>query len=59
VERVTLADEWVTGKMSLLTGLCVAPARQSRPVRLSSAKTLVDGLVKAKQQVLLLRWRER
>jgi hypothetical protein len=48
-----LADEWGTGKMSLLTGLPVAVGRQSRPVRFTSATTLVDELVKAKQQVLL------
>ena len=42
-----------TGKMHLLTGLCVAACRQKRRVRFTTAAALVNELVEAKHQLQL------
>jgi DNA replication protein DnaC len=59
-EPVVFIGECGTGKTHLATGLCVAACRQKRRVRFTTAASLVNELVEAKQnnQVrrLMARW---
>src|ERR1022692_959551 len=48
-EPVVLIGDCGTGKTHLATGLCVAACRQKRRVRFTTAASLVNDLVEAKQ----------
>src|SRR5271170_4286702 len=54
-EPIVLIGEAGTGKSHLATGLCVAACRQKRRVRFTTAATLVNELVEAKQNNQLSR----
>jgi DNA replication protein DnaC len=54
-EPILLIGECGTGKMHLLSGLCIAACRQKRRVRFTTAAALVNELVEAKHQLQLRR----
>ena len=59
-EPIVLIGECGTGKTHLATGLCVAAYRQKRRVRFTTAATLVNELLEARQnnqvRKLMTRW---